>query len=81
MAAEILARPGRDIIKKFYMDNPTFIKDHPGTVMRCLTYASEKGDVMEGVPQPQGITQPYHVLTAQQQSHLSSATAGTMPQN
>ena len=49
-AAEILARPGREIIKKFYMDNPDFIREHPGTVMRCLTYASEKGESMEGVP-------------------------------
>ena len=52
-ASEILARPGREIIKKFYMDNPQFIKDHPGTVMRCLTYASEKGEIMEGIPQQQ----------------------------
>ena len=49
-AAEILARPGREIIKKFYMDNPQFLKDHPGTVMRCMTYASERGEVIEGMP-------------------------------
>ena len=55
------------MIKKFYMDTPNFIKEHPGTVMRCLTYASEKGGVMEGVPQPTGIAQPYHQLSAPQQ--------------
>ena len=50
-AAEIIARPGKDVIKKFYMDNPQFLKDHPGTVMRCLTYASAKGDNMDGMAQ------------------------------
>jgi len=49
MAAEVLTRQGRETIKKFYMDNKTFILNHPETVLRCLTYASEKGDSIEGV--------------------------------
>ena len=44
MAAEILTRAGRDTIRKFYMDNPQFVANHPETVLRCLTYASEKGE-------------------------------------
>jgi len=49
MATEILSRSGREAIKKFYMDNKTFVVNHPETVLRCLTYASEKGDTIEGV--------------------------------
>jgi len=50
MAAEILTRAGRETIKKFYMDNTNFIKEHPETMLRCLTYASEMGESLEGVP-------------------------------
>ena len=48
MAVEILTRAGRDTIKRFYMDNSTFVTNHPETVLRCLTYASEKGEQIEG---------------------------------
>ena len=60
-AAEILTRQGRETIKKFYMDNKTFVQNHPETVLRCLTYASEKGDHIEGVmgyPVPQNMNTP-----------------------
>lgn len=49
MATEVLNRTGREVIKKFYMDNKTFIQNHPETVLRCLTYASERGDAIDGV--------------------------------
>ena len=49
MATEILTRPGRESIRKFYMDNKIFLQNHPETVLRCLTYASEKGETIEGV--------------------------------
>ena len=61
MASEILTRAGREVIKKFYMDNKTFIVNHPETVLRCLTYASEKGDIIEGVqgyPTPMNLNTP-----------------------
>ena len=48
MAAEILTRAGRDTIKRFYMDNTSFVENHQETVLRCLTYASEKGEKIEG---------------------------------
>lgn len=50
-AAEILSRTGREVIRKFYLDNPQFLKDHPGIVMRCLTYASERGENTDGMAQ------------------------------
>ena len=53
MAAEILTRTGRNKIKKFYIDNPEFTDNHPEAVLKSLTYASEKGDVIEGM-QPAG---------------------------
>ena len=49
MAAEILTRTGRNKIKKFYIDNPEFTDNHPEAVLKSLTYASEKGDVIEGM--------------------------------
>ena len=49
MVTECLTRQGRDTIKKFYMDNKMFVTNHPETVLRCLTYASEKGDTIDGV--------------------------------
>ena len=46
---EILTRPGRECIKKFYFDNPDFTVDHPEALLKTLTFASEKGDKLEGV--------------------------------
>ena len=63
IAAEILTRTGRDAVKKFYMDNKAFVQSHPETVLRCLTYASEKGDAIEGAqgyPTPQNLHTPAH---------------------
>ena len=63
MAAEVLTRPGRETIKKFYMDNMAFLQNHPSALLRCLTYASEKGDQIEGVqgyPAPTNINTPAH---------------------
>ena len=48
MAVEILTRAGRDTIKRFYMDNTAFVQNHQETVLRCLTYSSEKGDQING---------------------------------
>ena len=48
MAAEILTRAGRDTIKRFYMDNAAFVQNHQETVLRCLTFASEKGEQIDG---------------------------------
>ena len=63
MAAEILSRSGRETIKKFYMDHKTFTKNHPETMLKCLTFASEKGDPIEGVqgyPAPTNMNTPAH---------------------
>ena len=48
-AVEMLTRIGRECVKKFYIDNKTFIAAHPNALLRCVTYASEKGDAIEGV--------------------------------
>ena len=69
MAAEILTRAGREVIKKFYMDHKTFVANHPETVLRCLTYASEKGDSIEGV---QGYPTPTNMNTPAQKGMFNS---------
>ena len=43
-ATEVLTRTGRDVVKKFYMDYPEFLKNHEEAVLKCVTYASEKSD-------------------------------------
>ena len=61
LAQEVLTRPGREVIKKFYLDHKQFISNHPETVLKCLTFASEKGDTIEGVqgyPMPQNLNNP-----------------------
>ena len=79
MAAEILTRQGREAIRKFYMDNKTFIQNHPETVLRCLTYASEKGEAIDGVmgyPVPQNLNTPAHkgMFNSQAQISVQQAT-------
>ena len=43
-ATEVLTRTGRDVVKKFYIDYPDFLKNHEEAVLKCVTYASEKHD-------------------------------------
>ena len=69
MAAEILTRVGRETIKKFYMDNKSFVQNHPQALLRCLTYASEKGDKIEGV---QGYPAPTNMNTPAQKGMFNS---------
>ena len=45
---EVLTRSGRETIRKFYIDNIEFMGEHPETLLKTLTFASEKGDKLEG---------------------------------
>ena len=47
---EILTRPGREYVKKFYADNPEFLTDHQDALLKTLSFASEKGDKIEALP-------------------------------
>ena len=44
---EILTRPGREYVKKFYADNPDFLSDNQDALLKTLSFASEKGDKIE----------------------------------
>ena len=60
MASEVVTREGKAVIKKFYMDNDMFYTNHPETSFRCLMYASEKGDPIDGI---QGYPMPHNLNT------------------
>ena len=47
---EILTRHGREQVKKFYLDHKEFVRDHPDALLKTLTFASEKGDKIDGLP-------------------------------
>ena len=48
VAMEIMTRQGRECVRKFYCDNTEFLVDHPEALLKCLTFASEKGDKLDG---------------------------------
>jgi len=78
MAAEVLTRPGRDAIKKFYLDNKAFLQNHPSALLRCLTYASEKGDQIEGV---QGYPAPLNLNTPSNKGMFNSQAVMSVSQH
>ena len=62
------------------MDNKAFVQTHPGTVLRCLTYASEKGDPIEGpqgYPKPVNLNNPGHKGMFNSQAVMSAASQNT----
>lgn len=48
MAVETLTPIGRETIRNFYMTNPNFLDSHPESLLKSLTYVSDKFEMLQG---------------------------------
>ena len=70
-ATEVLTRAGKDVVRKFYMDHPEFIKNHEEAVLKALTFASEKDD-----KRPASANNNNLAVNSMQSSHLQRPVTG-----
>ena len=64
-ATEVLTRAGKDVVRKFYMDHPEFVRNHEEAVLKALTFASEKDD-----KRPMSASNNNLAVNSMQSSHL-----------